>query len=116
VHARRVDGRIWIFRELKAVTQKQSLPFDLWDKRWRLSPPGGKLCCPGLYIGVLGAEGLKQCEDWRAAGVPHAVLLSTPAVWRENQVVAAPLAGWGQKWHAEVDGGEETFFTSLLTH
>ena len=116
VHARRVGGQIWIFRELNAVREEQSKPGDLWDKRWRFSSPDPGNDCQDLRVRVLGKEGLAQCPEWRVSGRPHAVLLSTPAVWRGDTVVAAPLAGRSQKWHAEVDGGKETFFTSLLTH
>ena len=117
VHARRVGGRIWIFRELNAVRETRSEPDNLWDQRWRLLPPddpNGEW--RNVTVRALGSDGLQQCPDWRTSGRPQEVLLSTPAVWRGNTVVAAPLAGWSQKWHADVDGGTETFFAALLTH
>lgn len=116
VHACRVRGHIWVFRELNAVHDVHARPQDLWDDRWRISPPGGPLCCPDLQVRALGKQGLEQCPDWRDQGRPHVVLLSTPAVWQGDTLVAAPLAGRPQKWHAEVVGGKETFFTALLTH
>lgn len=116
VHARRIEGRIWVFRELNAVREVQSDPETLWDQRWRVSPSDPDGDWQDVTVRALGQEGLQQCPDWRASGLPHEVLLSTPAVWRGDDVVAAPLAGWGQKWHADVDGGKEAFFAALLTH
>lgn len=116
VHVRRVKGHIWVFREFNAVRDLESCPDTLWDHRWRLSPTGPDGGWNDVTVRALGNEGLTQCPDWRASGVPHDVLLSTPAVWRGDDVVAAPLAGWHQKWHAVIDGGTETFFAALLTH
>lgn len=116
VHIRSVNGRIWVFRELNAVRDAQSGPEGLWDDRWRVSPGEAKVHDTDLEVRALGEEGLLQCPDWRASGRPHEVLLSTPAVWKGDTVVAAPLAGLHQKWHADIDGGGETFFAALLTH
>lgn len=116
VHARRVGGYIWVFRELNAVRGVQSDPDTLWDARWRVSPPEEDCKWDDVTVRALGKDGLQQCPDWRATGRPHEVLLSTPAIWRGDEVIAAPLAGWDQKWHADVDGGTETFFAALLTH
>lgn len=115
-HARRIGTRIWIFRELNAVAGHLSDFKDLWDGRWRLYPPDGQNDCDGLKVGALTEKGLDQCPDWRECGRPRTVLLSTPAVWQENTVIAAPLAGFGQNWQATVEGGEDTFFAALLTH
>ncbi|MBD3663861.1 tRNA lysidine(34) synthetase TilS [Sulfitobacter sp. TSTF-M16] len=116
VHARRIGGKIWVFRELNAVADAQTKPDDLWDDRWRVYPTEPIDRTEKITVRALGPEGLEQCPDWRASGRPHAVLLSTPAIWQGDKVIAAPLAGTGQKWHAQVDGGEETFFAALLTH
>ena len=105
-----------MFRELNAVRDVQSCLETLWDHRWRLSPPDRHGDWQDVTVRAVGQDGLQQCEDWRASGRPHEVLLSTPAVWRGDYVVAAPLAGWGKKWHADVDGGNEAFFAALLTH
>ncbi len=115
-HARRIGGDIWIFREYNMVKETRSLPGALWDGRWQLAPIDAAGADRPLSIRALGKSGLEQCTDWRASGVPHVVLLSTPAVWQDDVVIAAPLAGCGEKWHAEVIGGKETFFAGLLTH
>lgn len=116
VHARRIGGNIWVFRELNAVRDIECAPDDLWDRRWRLSPTEAEGNWQRVTVRALGSEGLQQCPNWRETERPHEVLLSTPAVWRGQTVVAAPLAGSSQKWHADVEGGTETFFAALLTH
>lgn len=125
-HARRIGGNIWIFREFEAVRALTSLPGALWDTRWHIwcedireqgaLREAGQEAAEGMQVRALGPEGLAQCPDWRATGCPRDVLLSTPAMWRGDTVVAAPLAGMGQNWHAEVNGGPDTFFASLLSH
>ncbi|MGJ8618660.1 MAG: tRNA lysidine(34) synthetase, partial [Sulfitobacter sp.] len=115
-HARRIGSSIWIFREHNAVKHAEAAPNEVWDGRWQLTPAEPFENNTKLTVRALGKAGLEQCKDWRASGLPHVVLLSTPAVWNDDVVVAAPLAGWGEKWHADVIGGKETFFAALLTH
>lgn len=62
-----------------------------WDGRWRITGPRPE----GAEIGALTAEGLLQCPDWRATGLPRAALLASPALWLEDRLIAAPLAGLG---------------------
>lgn len=115
-HARRVGGAVWIFREYNAVADVRAPCGTLWDGRWRVSPLDADTDLAGVYVRALGEDGLARCENWRTSGCPHPVLLSSPSVWRDDVMLAAPLAGEGQNWHAEIEGGEETFFAALLTH
>ncbi len=115
-HARRVQGKVWVFRELNAVRDVTAKLDTLWDYRWRLSPEDPDGNWQDVTVRALGPDGLEQCPDWRKSGLPHEVLLSTPAVWRGDTVIAAPLAETDQKWHARVDGGEDAFFAALLSH
>jgi len=115
-HIRRIDGQIWIFRELNAVRDISTPPNGLWDSRWRLSRSDNAPPDAGLSVKVLGNKGLEQCPNWREIGLPHQVLLSTPAVWKGSKIMAAPLAGLDADWHAEIEGGQETFFAALLSH
>jgi tRNA(Ile)-lysidine synthase len=114
-HARRVGGAIWVFREFNQVSDLRCDCGALWDGRWRLWPADPDTAVDDVVIRALGEDGLAQCPQWRTCGRPHPVLLSTPSVWRDDVLLAAPLAGAHQNWHAEVDGGEETFFAALLT-
>jgi tRNA(Ile)-lysidine synthase len=116
-HARRVQGHIWVFRELNAVEGLSADPGSLWDRRWRLTPADpGQGPGNGVTVRALGPDGIEQVPDWRASGRPHAVLLSTPAVWHGDRVLAAPLAARDHRWHAQVDGGDDAFFAALLSH
>jgi tRNA(Ile)-lysidine synthase len=115
-HVRRISGAIWVFRELNAVQGASTSVTELWDDRWTLSPTFGHINCEDLQVRVLGMDGIEQCPDWRLSGNPHVVVLSSPSVWRGDTLVAAPLAGYAQNWHAEVARGGESFFAALLTH
>ena len=110
-----IGGQIWVFREFAAVESQRGTPNGLWDSRWRLHASGGGGMGP-LRVAALGPEGLQQCPEWRKSGRPREVLLSSPAVWRAEEVVAAPFANRPGQWHAEIDGGEDAFFAALLSH
>jgi tRNA(Ile)-lysidine synthase len=105
-------ARIWICREFNAVRRIHSPCDQLWDGRWRLL--GGD--ASGCEIRPLGQHGLTQCPNWRETGSPGAALTATPAVWRDDNLVAAPLAGMANGWAAKLLGGSEDFYTSLLSH
>lgn len=81
-----------------------------WDGRWILSGPsaGGP-----ATVRRLGESGLALCSDWRESGLPRMSLLASPAVWRGEDLVSAPLAGPGNGWTARIDGD---FAHWLLSH
>lgn len=105
-------GSLRICREYNAVRRLSSDPPMLWDRRWRLTGPDTR----GCKVRATGRRGLMQCSTWRDTGRPHAALMAAPAVWRDDDLVAAPLAGFGQGWTADLVGGGEEFFASLLSH
>jgi len=115
-HIRRIAEKIWIFRELNAVAGLQSPIQVLWDGRWRITPPADQRDVTDTYVRALGQDGIENCPDWRGAGTPHVVLLSTPSIWRGAKMIAAPLAGLANNWHADIEGGEESFFAGLLPY
>ncbi|NEX47837.1 tRNA lysidine(34) synthetase TilS [Pseudotabrizicola algicola] len=61
----------------------------VWDGRWQVQGTG-----PGV-VRALGAEGLAQVPDWRAAGLARAVAVTTPAVWEGGRLLAVPALGFG---------------------
>ena len=77
--------RGWLMREPRAVGGPVANG-ALWDRRWRVTGAVAE-------VRALGAEGLRDCPDWRATGLPREVLRVTPAVWQGNRLLAAPLAG-----------------------
>lgn len=101
-----------ICREFNAVRDEVCPVDGLWDGRWRIT--GDTLA--GAEIRPLGEAGLAQCPTWRETGRPHAALIATPALWQGGELVAAPLAGTGGSWRADLSSGEDSFFTTLLSH
>lgn len=85
---------IWLTREPRAVGGPVPVG-QVWDGRWQVSGPEGE-------VRALGAAGLRQVSDWRATGLPREVLMVTPAIWRDEVLVSAPLAGWPQGGQAEL--------------
>ncbi|MEL7182301.1 MAG: tRNA(Ile)-lysidine synthetase, partial [Pseudomonadota bacterium] len=67
----------------------------IWDGRWTVSGPQ-----TDVQIRATGPDGLRHCPDWRKTGLPRASLLAAPAVWRDNMLIAAPLAGMAGDWRA----------------
>lgn len=105
-------GMIRITREAGKL-QGLRVPIDaLWDGRWHLHGPENK----GLAVGALGAKGLLSCPDWRAAGLPRATLLASPAVWFGDDLIAAPLAGFGPGWQASCTMPPEPLSSAPLSH
>jgi tRNA(Ile)-lysidine synthase len=85
---------------------------EIWDGRWRLFGPArteDRVAC-------LGEAGLKNCPDWRRLGRPRAAVLADPAVWRGEALLAAPLAGLANGWHAELLRTADDLFGSILEH
>jgi tRNA(Ile)-lysidine synthase len=101
-----------IAREHNAVRDLSCSTDQIWDNRWRMTGPD----LPGAEIRSLGEAGLRLCPDWRMTGMPRMSLLSSPAVWERERLVAAPLAGKTEGWAAEAVKGAEDFFTSLIVH
>ena len=72
-----------------------------WDGRWQLTPPrqGGRpgKAPPGLRVGALG-EYLAMIDGWRGTGMPRSSLMASPAIFGDQGLVAAPLAGAAHGW------------------
>jgi tRNA(Ile)-lysidine synthase len=100
------DTEIRIAREAGAVAGLRVAADQVWD-RWRLVGPA----MPDVQIAALGAEGMRQCPNWRETGLPRASLLAAPAVWQGETLIAAPLAGQENGWKAQIACGS---FLSML--
>ncbi|KEJ88233.1 tRNA lysidine(34) synthetase TilS [Sulfitobacter donghicola] len=101
----RGKGHIRITREFNAVKDTVTKTNEIWDTRWRLVGPHDD----SLEVRALG-EGVLALPDWRAIGVPRHSLMSSPAVWKGENLVAAPLAGYNLDWSAQIVAD----FTSFL--
>jgi len=111
--ALQLGQRVWICREFNAVRRTRCGSNAIWDGRWRTRHATDQA---KYELRALGRRGLMQCPDWRATGHPHAALTASMAVWDGDDLVAAPLAGMPNGWHAELVGGSEEFYASLLSH
>ena len=106
------SDRCLITRELSAVAHLAVAPDKIWDNRWRMSG----LAEAGHVIRVLGESGLKSCPNWRETGLDRVVILVSPAVWKNEKLIAAPVAGLSNKWHAELVHSTTHFHSSILSH
>lgn len=92
-------GRRWrVTREFNAVKTVKCATDQLWDGRWKLNGGHDK----SLEIRALG-DAVSQTA-WRDAGVPRTSLMASPSVWHGNELIAAPLAGFGADWTAKATG------------
>jgi tRNA(Ile)-lysidine synthase len=108
----RKHGQVWVMREYERVKTQQTSADALWDGRWRIAGAARA----GDYVAALGPQGLPQCPDWRETGLPRALLLSSPAIWRQGILCAAPLAGMPNGWSVCLEKGETSFFQHLISH
>lgn len=95
---RTAGDRVTIGREPRAVAGARAPSDRIWDGRWVLDGPHAD----DLEIRALGGQGLRACPGWRAAGASREALVVSPAVWRGETLVAAPLAGFGPGWTARL--------------
>jgi tRNA(Ile)-lysidine synthase len=91
----RMTSGLWAYREAKAVQGLVAAPDAVWDGRWRIAGPAPA----GAEVRALG-PGLALCPDWRATGLPRGALLSSPALWLGDTLIAAPHAGFGMGYSA----------------
>ena len=105
-------GTLRLTREEAALAGIRVPAGEVWDGRWRLSGPDME----GVSIAALGAGGLAGCPDRRDTGLPAATLRASPAAWRGETLVAAPLAGLGNGWTARLVPRGKHDFAALLSH
>jgi tRNA(Ile)-lysidine synthase len=106
-------GRIWVAREMEAVSDICASGDGAWDGRWQIT---GRNPGDAAELRVLGAAGLEQFPDWRDHGVPRGVLLSLPALWMGDHVLAVPLLRDDKDTRIDRIGGADDFFATLLSH
>lgn len=85
---RKERGRVVVRRELARVAAPVPATIGIWDGRWKVAGP-----LDGLTLAALGEAGLAQAEDWRFTRLSREALLTTPGLWRDDTLVAAPVAG-----------------------
>lgn len=108
VHA----SELRVTRELQAVAGLRVPSEALWDGRWQMKGPHR----PGLHIAALGEVGLTGCKGWRDTGLSRETLVVSPAIWSENTLISAPIAGFANGWRAELAYSRDDYAESLLSH
>lgn len=83
-----------------------------WDGRWRVTKATSDTA---PLIGPLGESGLRICKNWRETGRAREALLTSPAIWSNGQLIAAPLAGFANGWEIILENNEKGFFDTLMT-
>ena len=99
-----------IARELRACGPAVR-PGAVWDNRWRVTGPEAR-----SEIRALGPEGLAALPGWRDTGKPRAALLTSPGVWLDGRLLAAPLARPEAEWRAIPLRDPLSFFTGRFAH
>tara|TARA_R110002096_G_scaffold47539_49_gene126906 strand:+ start:395 stop:1642 length:1248 start_codon:yes stop_codon:yes gene_type:complete len=97
-----------IAREARAVEGVKCSTDALWDGRWQVDGPHAA----GLGLRALGADGLRNCKDWRSTGLSRETLVTTPAIWYDDTLISAPIAGFGAGWSARIVAGFSVFVLS----
>lgn len=110
------EGQVWIFREYQAVQEQCTGVNAVFDHRWRLLPSGPVAPDDTLEVRALGETGLAHCANWRDTGRPRVVLKSSPGVWKDDTLIAAPLADPACTWRAELEQDGDSFIAALLSH
>lgn len=89
------DDSLRICREWNAVAALVTPCPGPWDGRWRLDGPAPA----DAQIRALGPSGAAQTDrsGWL---LPRDSLLSSPAIWQGNTLIAAPLAGFAPEFRA----------------
>lgn len=105
-------GQIWICREFRAVEKLVSDCWDHWDNRWTTIGPAQNTHC----VRALGPDGIAQCVPNANKSLPRIALLSSPSIWQDQTLIAAPLAGFGQGWRVELTRTAQEFHAMTLSH
>ncbi|PIE13468.1 MAG: tRNA lysidine(34) synthetase TilS [Rhodobacterales bacterium] len=105
------DGGLCLSRDPAALRDLRAEPGALWDGRWQVIGPD----IPGTHIAALG-EGLGRVPGWRDTGLPRVSLVASPAVWWEDRLIAAPLAGMAAGYTAHLSPMRDNFRQFLLSH
>ncbi len=106
------SDKVFVRRELVAAQQSRLAHAGIWDARWHVDDP---IDAGGTHVAVLGPDGLSQVGNWKEAGIRQEVLVCTPALWAGDQLLAAPLAGYGSDWQCAVEGMEKGLHKVLMT-
>ncbi|MEQ6248649.1 tRNA lysidine(34) synthetase TilS [Sulfitobacter sp. HNIBRBA3233] len=105
--------KVWAYREYNAVSALRSDAARVWDTRWQVKGSDGA-GANAARICALGPNGLKQCDNWRAHGIPRAALLGLPGLWHDDTLVSAPVVKHHPQWHWSLTRSADAFIAQPL--
>lgn len=74
------------------------VPFGkIWDERWMVLGDAP----PRATVGALTEKGLTQIENPQYSEIAREILLTTPAIWVDDELISAPFADKGEKYSTE---------------
>jgi tRNA(Ile)-lysidine synthase len=106
-HLRRHGAGLEIYRDWGAIRHRVTLDpgtnglgiRSLWDGRFDVTGPPERSPNSGLTIARLGEHGLRQLgrlgHSQAGYGIPEPARKALPALWQDDQLVSAPLLGFG---------------------
>ena len=111
------DNELVIGRELQAVAELETTPGQHWDTRWTLGKcaSDSPQAASSRVVKALG-EGILHCPEWRETGYRRNTLMTSPALWIDGRLQAAPLAGFGDAAVLTRSPNTEDFLAMLLSH
>lgn len=106
-------GKLIVRREAARVQQARPVDAGIWDHRWEINrQEGGR---KAENVAMLGEKGLLLCPDWRETGHAREALITTPALWNGEELIAAPLARMPNGWQCRIKDGKKGLNDVLMT-
>jgi tRNA(Ile)-lysidine synthase len=104
--------QVIVMREVASM-KPTALECGCFDGRWQISA-GDAL--QNADIRPLGEKGLQQLENWRKLDVLRDILMQTPAAWRGDTVISAPLAGFSGSVAVSLKIHPDQFYLDIVSH
>jgi len=101
-----------ICREVSKIIKSNSFS-EKFDGRWILESKSSK---EELSIGPLGEAGLRQFPDWRELNMSRISILGSPAIWKDELLIAAPMLDMNAGWKCVLEKDSQNFYSAIVTH
>jgi tRNA(Ile)-lysidine synthase len=115
VHGCLIDSdaqTITIAREWNAISGATARIGQVWDGRWVVSGPENN----GLTVAGLGVDGWGALRVHTDPILPRQAAMTTPALWRGPELIAAPAAGWANGYTARLNNAGDGPFSCIISH
>ena len=103
------DGQLVVGRELFVIRDETACPGSPWDGRWTLTGPDT------ARVRALG-QAITDCKDWRKTNHPRDRLMTTPALFEGDTLIAAPAAGFSCEGVTLNGPSKADFLNAILSH